>query len=103
MLKQTVSIAKVLETPDGTDGLEATMQHGPARGNEWSNDWRRLSCPQEPARVEIGCKRCGIDLRARQGNIAVWSHEIDGIAAQACPVHLRPPRKNVKRQFSRIA
>jgi hypothetical protein len=45
--------------------------------------WGFLPRWREPARVEIGRDRSSAALRVHEGQVAVRSHEIDGIAPQA--------------------
>jgi hypothetical protein len=54
------------------------------------------------ARVEIGRDRRRATLGIREGHVAVWSHEIDGVAAQTGATNLRTPGKDVQRQVSII-
>src|SRR5438309_8897593 len=56
----------------------------------------------EPARVQIGRDRRGAARGVGQSHVAVGPHEIDGIAPQAGPTHLRTPRKDVQRQSSAV-
>ena len=52
------------------------------------------------ARIEIGSDRGRAAFGVSQGDVAVGSQEINGIALQAGPAHLRTPGKNVQLQFS---
>src|SRR5437773_2206717 len=54
------------------------------------------------SRIEVGRDRGGPGARIHQADVAIGSHEINGIAPQAGPMHLRIPGKDVQWQFAAV-